>query len=79
MEPFNCPKTFIITDNVRVKLANVQLDTLLVIESVKRKDQDLIVDNYITMNIDRWTEFKKNINAIDEEFKKRFNYQYNDC
>lgn len=77
MESFNCPKTFIITNNLRAKVANTQLDTVLTIETLRKNSRDY---DFITMNFDRWTEFKKNINAIDEEFQTRFRHQYpDDC
>jgi len=64
-------KTFIITHNLKVELKNVQLDTRILItaETSSGKEQ-------VFMDIDRWTEFKKAINDIDQEFYKRFNYQY---
>lgn len=30
----------------------------------------------ITLNVERWLKFSNNIGLIEQEFYKRFNYQY---
>lgn len=60
-------KLFIVTDKLRVLARGEQLNTYLAIESDGQT---------IQLNVDKWTEFKKSMNAIDVEFMRRFNYQY---
>lgn len=64
-------KSFNITHNMKVELINVQLNTKVLITTETPLGKDRIF-----MDVDRWTEFKKAINDIDQEFYKRFNYQY---
>lgn len=66
MEP---TRNFVITDSLNVVLKNVQLDTKIVIMNNNNKE-------FITLDVDKWTQFKQNVEAIDKEFHRRFNYQY---
>lgn len=63
-------KTFIITGDFKAVLSNWQTNTSIFLVNGNSRD------HYVYMDIDKWTEFKKSINAIDEEFRKRFNYQF---
>lgn len=65
----NPSKTFIVTDTFSVVLKDVQLTTTILIK-------DFDTNECITLDIDRWTQLKQNIKAIDEEFYSRFNYQF---
>lgn len=66
-------RRIIITNDMAVEFRNVQLDTeiVLVINSSNGRKS-------ISLNMDKWTEFKKAIFDVDKEFYKRFNYQYQD-
>lgn len=64
-------KTFIITGDLKVIVMDWKTNTRIIIQNFDSK-------SFSYMDIDKWTEFKKNIYAIDEEFHKRFNYQYPD-
>lgn len=70
---FAYSKTFIITNDLKAIVSNWQLDAAIFIEK-KNKNTGLLT--FIMMDLNHWTEFKKTINAIDEEFKRRFNYQH---
>lgn len=79
MASVHFPKSFVITHNARVEVAKSQLNTVIVFQSLTKKDDRFILDSSFTMDVDRWTEFKKTMYAIDEEFQKRFNYPYDEC
>jgi hypothetical protein len=64
-------KTFNITHNMKIELINVQLNTKILITTETPSGKD-----HIFLDVDGWTEFKKSIKDIDQEFYKRFNYQY---
>ena len=64
-------KEFIITNDMKVQFRNVQLDTKIVISVNLPTGTESV-----SMDVDKWTEFKKAINDVDQEFYKRFNYQY---
>lgn len=61
----------IVTNDLRVLICDYQLNTYILIQGAN--------DSCISMDIDKWTEFKQSINTIDEEFKKRFNSQKSDA
>lgn len=71
-------KTFIITNDLRVRVENIQLDTKIVIENLQHGN-DSQVKCSAFMDFDKWMEFKKNFIAIDNEFNERFKYQYATC
>lgn len=58
---------------MKVGFNHVQLKTQIVLISETHTGRQSF-----TMDVDRWTEFKKAIFDIDKEFYKRFNYQYPD-
>ena len=58
---------------MKVEFKNVQLNTEIVIAI-----DSPLGRRSISMDVDKWTEFKKSIFDIDAEFYKRFNYQYPD-
>lgn len=62
-------KEFIITNDLKVIVGGWQIDTVVFIENSDQK-------KYVYLDVDKWTELKKSILAIDTEFWKRFNYQY---
>jgi len=64
-------KMIIITNDMSATLFDTQLNTYILLKTI-----DNGVPSYIKMKIDRWSEFKQSIRAIDQEFWKRFNYQY---
>lgn len=66
MEP---SRIILVTDSFNVVLKDVQLNTVIILKNFKTNEQ-------ITLDIDQWTQFKQNIEAIDTDFYKRFNYQY---
>lgn len=65
-------KGFIITNDMKVEFKDVQLNTKIILTTLPSSSQTFSFD------VDKWTEFKKYILAIDKEFYKRFNYQYSD-
>lgn len=64
-------RTLVVTDCLSVILKDVQLDTVIILKNINNNEQ-------ITLDVDKWTQFKQNIEAIDKEFFDRFNYQYSD-
>lgn len=62
-------KRFVITDCLNIIMKDVQLNTCIVFRNDKNNE-------HITLDVDKWTQFKQNIEAIDKEFYRRFNYQY---
>lgn len=62
-------RTFVITDTFSVVLKDVQLTTKILIKDFKTNE-------CITLDIDKWTQLKQNVEAIDKEFYNRFNYQF---
>ena len=52
-------------------VCDTQLNTSILLKTI-----DNGVSYCIKMKIDKWSEFKQSIKAIDQEFYKRFNYQY---
>lgn len=65
-------KTLIITNDLKVIIQKLQTDTQIIIE---RKGYNNLY-SFVKMDIDHWTEFKKAIKDIDDEFMKRFKYPY---
>lgn len=64
---------FIITHDMKVEFKNVKLSTEIIITTESSSGS-----KSVCLNVDKWTEFKKAISDIDQEFYKRFNYQYSD-
>lgn len=61
-------KILIVTNGLRVVLRNTSKDTVVMIEV----DGRFIV----ALKADDWVNLKNNIGVIQQEFYKRFNYQY---
>lgn len=62
-------KSFILTHNLKIRVYDWQTRVKIAIENTTTNQS-------IDLDVDGWTEFKKCFLAIDEEYKKRFNYQY---
>lgn len=65
-------KTFIITHDMKALVSNWNLNTTIFLVNGNSNE------HIVFMDIDKWTQFKMSINAIDEEFRKRFNHQLTD-
>lgn len=63
-------KTFLITDDFKIVVSNWQLNTTIFCVSKNNK--------FAYFEVDKWTEFKKSVTDIDDEFNKRLNCQYPD-
>lgn len=61
--------TFKLTHNLKLTVYDWQTRVKLVFENGSRSQ-------FIHLDVDGWTEFKKSLYSIDEEFRRRFNYQY---
>lgn len=61
--------TFILTDKLKLTVYDWQTKVTLVFENKS-------VNQIIHLDVDSWTEFKKSLHEIDQEFQRRFNYQY---
>lgn len=61
--------TFHITGDLKVVFTNSQLNTKIYIANKNG-------NNFVCLDIDKWTEFKKNIFAIDKEFYSRLHSQF---
>ncbi len=66
MEP---SRTFVITNDMRIIVKNIHLNTIIEIVDIGNNKS-------ITIGVDKWNEFKQSIQHIDEEFYRRFKYQY---
>lgn len=69
MEFFN-GKTIFITDDFKIVISNIQLNTSIFLVNKNSK--------FAHFEVDKWTEFKKSISDIDDEFTKRTNCQHPD-
>lgn len=61
--------TFKLTDKLKLIIYDWQTKVTLVFENKS-------VNQFIHLDVDGWTEFKKSLDDIDQEFKRRFNSQY---
>lgn len=63
-------KTLIITGDLKVVISNWKTNTTIFIVNNEGNH------HFAFMEMNVWNEFKKRIEDVDVEFRKRFNYQY---
>lgn len=61
--------TLVLTNDLRVIIKNIQLDTRIEISDINRSES-------VTLDLDRWNAIKQSIETIDKQFYKRFHYQH---
>lgn len=61
---------FIITNDMKIQFKNDQLETKIIISVYTPNGRESV-----SLDVDKWTEFKKSISDVDQEFYRRFNHQ----
>lgn len=59
-----------VTGDLKVRICGWRLNTRIIVENTGTEKKG------VSLDVDKWTELKKSIFYIDEEFRNRFNYQY---
>lgn len=68
MMPLIHGETFLISDNFKVVVDDWCLSTVILLINKN--------NNLAYLDIDKWTEFRKSLTAIDDELNKRLNVDY---